>query len=66
MSQLPEQLLKSGNMPMMMPMGQNLNILNPVPMPPQMQAQPNMVPNPNLVMGTGPDPKSQANIDTSN
>ena len=51
---------------MIVPMGQNLNILNQVPMPPQMQAQPNMVPNPNLVIGTGPDPKSQANIDTSN
>ena len=66
MSQLPDQLLKSSNIPMMVPMGQGLNILNQVPISPQMPAQPNMVPNPNIPMGTGPDPKSQSNVDTSN
>ena len=66
MSQLPEQLLKSSTIPLIMPLNQNMGILNPVPLPPQMQAQPNMVPNPNIPIGTGPDPKSGANIDTSN
>ena len=64
MSQLPEQLLKSA---MNMQMGQNISLLNPVPMAQPMQATPNLPPNQNLAMGVpGPDHKSQPNQDTSN
>ena len=67
MSQLPEQLLKSSNIPMMMPMAQNMNLLNPIPMTQPMQPTPNLPPNQNLAMGIqGPDHKSQPNPDTSN
>jgi len=67
MSQLPEQLLKSSNIPMMMPMAQNMNLLNPVPMTQPMQPIPNLPPNQNLAMGIpAPDHKSQPNPDTSN
>ena len=67
MSQLTEQLLKSSNIPMMMPMAQNMNLLNPVPMTQPMQPTPNLPPNQNLAMGIpAPDHKSQPNPDTSN
>jgi hypothetical protein len=67
MSQLPEQLLKSSNIPLMMPLGQNMGILNQVPMPQQIQTQSNLTPNQNIPMGVpGVDHKSQPNADTSN
>lgn len=67
MSQLPEQLLKSASIPMMVPMGQNLGILNTVPIPQQIQNQPNLALNQNIGMGVpGPEHKSQQNQDTSN
>ena len=67
MSELPEQLLKSSNITMMMPMAQNMNLLNPVPMTQPMQPTPNLPPNQNLAMGIpSPDHKSQPNPDTSN
>ena len=62
MSQLPEQLLKSSNMPVMMPIGQNMNMLPGVPIPQQLQTQPNMTPNPMAVV----DHRPQQNTDTSN
>ena len=67
MSQLPDQLLKPSNIPMMMQMNPNMNLLNPVPMGQPMQTTPNLPPNQNLAMGVpGPDHKSQPNQDTSN
>ena len=64
MSQLPEQLLKSG---MMMPLGQNMNLLNQVPIPQQIQNQQNLPLNQNMAMVVpGTDPKSQQNQDNSN
>ena len=64
MSQLPDQLLKSSNIPVMMPIGQNMNMLTGVPIPQQLQPQPNMTPNP---MGMGVvDHRPQQNPDTSN
>ena len=68
MSQLPDQLLKSSNIPVMMPLGQNMNILNGVPIPQALQTQPNMPPNPNMTpMGMQVlDPRNQPNADTSN
>ncbi len=67
MSQLPEQLLKSSNIPIMMPLGQNMNLLNQVSMPQQIQTQPNLPPNQNIPMGVpGAEHKSQPNPDTSN
>ena len=48
MSQLPEQLLKSSNIPLVMPMGQNINLINTVPMTQPLQSQPNFPPNPNI------------------
>jgi len=68
MSQLPEQLLKPSNIPIVMPMGQNINLINPVPMTQPLQSQPNFPPNPNITpMGIQvPENKSQPNQDTSN
>ena len=67
MSQLPEQLLKPANIPMMMPMGQNLGLINTVPIPQQIQNQPNLALNQNIGMGVpGTEHKSQQNQDTSN
>jgi hypothetical protein len=67
MSQLHEQLLKSNNISMMMQMPQNMNLLNPVPIPQQMQNQANLPLNQNITMGVpGTDHKSQPNQDTSN
>ena len=67
MSQLPDQILKPANIPMMMPLGQNMNILNQVPIPQQIPNQQNLPLNQNLPMGVpGTDPKSQANPDNSN
>jgi hypothetical protein len=66
MSQLPDQLLKSSSIPMIVPMNQGMNMQNQFPISPQMPAQSNMVPNPNMPMGTSLDPKSQSNVDTSN
>jgi hypothetical protein len=67
MSQLPEQLLKSASIPMMVPMSQNLGILNTVPIPQQIQNQPNLALNQNIGMGVpGTEHKSQQNQDTSN
>ena len=67
MSQLPDQLLKSANIPMIMPLGQNINLLNQVPIPQQIQNQQNLPLNQNIPMGVpGTDPKSQPNPDTSN
>ena len=68
MSQLPDQILKSSNIPVMMPLGQNMNILNGVPIPQALQTQPNMPPNPNMTpMGMQVlDPRNQPNADTSN
>ena len=52
---------------MMMPLGQNLNILNQVPIPQQIPNQQNLPLNQNLPMGVpGTDPKSQTNPDNSN
>ena len=66
MSQLPEQLLKSSSIPMMGPMGQNINLINQVPLPQPIQAQPNMVPNQNLGMAMPvQDAKSQPNQDSN-
>ena len=51
----------------MMPLGQNMGLLNPVSMPQQIQTQSNLTPNKNLPMGVpGVDQKSQPNNDTSN
>ena len=67
MSQLPDQLLKSANIPMRMQIGQNMNLLNQVPIPQQIQNQQNLPLNQNMVMGVpGTDPKSQPNQDNSN
>ena len=67
MSQLPDQILKPANIPMMMPLGQNLNILNQVPIPQQIPNQQNLPLNQNLPMGVpGTDAKSQTNPDNSN
>ena len=67
MSQLPDQLLKSTNIPMMMPLAPGMNILNQVPIPQQLQNQSNLPLNQNLPMGVpGTDHKSQQNQDTSN
>ncbi len=64
MSQLPDQLLKSSNIPVMVPIGQNMNMLTGVPIPQQLQPQQNMTPNP---MGMGVvDHRAQQNPDTSN
>ena len=64
MSQLPDQLLKPSNIPVMMPIGQNINMLTGVPIPQQLQPQPNMTPN---SMGMGVvDHIHQQNPDTSN
>ena len=67
MSQLPDQLLKSNNIPMIMPLGQNLNILNQVPIPQQIPNQQNLPLNQNMPMVVpGTDQKSQPNPDSSN
>jgi len=67
MSQLPEQPLKPSNIPIMMPIGPNMNFLNQVSMPQQIQTQPNLDPNQNIPMGVpGTEHKSQPNPDTSN
>ena len=67
MSQLPDQLLKSANIPMMMPMNPTMNILNPVGLPQPIQNPQNIPQNPNMGMGVAvPDQKSQPNQDTSN
>ena len=68
MSQLPDQLLKSSNIPVMMSLGHNMNIINGVPIPQPLQTQPNMPPNPNMApMGMQvTDHKNQPNTDTSN
>ena len=67
MSQLTEQLIKPANLPIMMSMGQNIGLLNQVPMSQQIQNQPNMPLNQNIAMGVaGTDHKSQPNQDTSN
>ena len=67
MSQLHEQLLKSNNISMMMQMPQNMNLLNPVPIPQQMQNQANLPLNQNITMVVPvTDHKSQPNQDTSN
>ena len=68
MSQLPDQLLKSSNMPVIMPLGPNMNIINGVPIPQPLQSGPNMPPNPNTTpMGIqASDQKDQANQGTSN
>jgi hypothetical protein len=64
MSQLPDQLLKSSNIPVMVPIGQNMNMLTGVPIPQQLQPQANMTTNP---MGMGvADHRPQQNPDTSN
>ena len=67
MSKLHEQLLKPANIPMMVQMNPNMNLLNPVPMAQPMPTTPNLPPNQNFAMGVpGPDHKSQPNPDTSN
>ena len=67
MSQLPDQLLKSANIQMMMPLGQNMGILNQVPIPQQIQNQQNLPLNQNMpIVVPGTDPKSQPNPDNSN
>ena len=68
MSQLPDQLLKSSNIPVMMPLGQNMNILNGVTIPQPLQTQPTMPPNPSMTpMGIQvSEHKNQPNTDTSN
>ena len=67
MSQLPEQLLKPGNIPIMMPMTHNMGIINQVGMPQSIQAPQNIPQNPNLPMGiTVPEQKPSQNPDTSN
>ena len=67
MSQLQEQILKPNNIPIMMPLGQNMGLLNPVSIPQQIQTQSNLTPNKNLPIGVpGVDQKSQPNNDTSN
>ena len=68
MSQLPEQLLKPSNIPIVVPMGQNINLINTVPMTQPLQSQPNFPPNPNITpMGMQvSENKSQPNQDTSN
>ena len=67
MSQLPDQLIKSNNIPMMMPLPQGMNLINTVPIPQQLQNQSNLPINQNIPMGApGTDHKSQQNQDTSN
>ncbi len=64
MSQLSEQLLNSSKIPVMMPMGQNINMITGVPISPQLQNQTNMNQNP---MGINViDQRPQQNPDTSN
>ena len=64
MSQLPDQLLKSANIPIMMPPALGINMMNQVPIPQQLQNQSNLPLNPNMPIGA--DHKSQPNQDTSN
>ena len=67
MSQIPEPILKSANLQMMMPMNPSMNMLNPVGIPQQIQNPQNIPQNPNMAMGVAvPDQKSQPNQDTSN
>jgi len=67
MSQLPDQLLKSANLPLMMPLGQPINMIPQVPMPQQIQNASNLALNQNMGLGVPvPDHKSQQNPDTSN
>jgi hypothetical protein len=67
MSQLPDQLLKSANIRMMMQMNPNMNLLNQVGMPQTIPTPQNIPQNPNMGMGVPvPDQKSQPNQDTSN
>ena len=67
MSQLPEQLLKSSNMPLMMPLTQNMGLLGQVPMPQPIQTQPNLPLSQNIPMGVpAANNKSKQNQDTSN
>lgn len=69
MSQLPDQILKTPSIPMMIPLAQGMNLLNQVPMPGQTPNQPNLPLNPNMPIGVqGPDHNSHPNPnqDTSN
>ena len=67
MSQLPEQLLKPANIPMMVQMNPNMNLLNQVGIPQPIQNPQNIPQNPNMTMGVPiTDQKSQPNQDTSN
>ena len=67
MSQLQDQILKPPTMPMMMTLNQNMNLLNQVAMPNQIQNQPNLPLNHNVPIGVqGPDHNSHPNQDTSN
>ncbi len=61
MSQLPEPLLKQSNISVLMPLGQNMNMLNGVPIPQPLQPQPNMPPNSNMAPMGMPvsDPKNE-------
>jgi len=67
MSQLQDQLIKPPTIPLMIPLGQNMNLINQVPMPGQLQNQPNLPLNQNMPIGVqGPDHNSHPNQDTSN
>lgn len=62
MSQLPEQILKQSNMNIISPMDQNMNLMNPVPLP---QFIPNNQTLP-ISMAIQDDNKPQNITDTSN
>ena len=64
MSQIPDQLLNTSNIPVVVPIGQNMNMLTGVSIPQQLQPQPNMAPN-QIGMGVV-DHRPQQNPDTSN
>ena len=67
MSQIPEQILKSANLQMMMPMNPSMNMINSVGIPQQIPNPQNIPQNPNMAMGVPvQDQKSQPNQDTSN
>ena len=62
MSQLPEQILKQSNINIINPMDQNMNLMNPVPLP---QFIPNNQTLP-ISMAIQDDNKPQNITDTSN
>ena len=65
MSQLQDQILNPPTIPMMIPLNQNMNLLNQVPMPSQIQNQPNLPLNHNIPIGVQ-GPVHNSNQDTSN